>query len=235
LLLTFVAGLCSWAAEEEMQAETADGVTIRGTYFPPQSSPAPALLLTHMLRKNRESWSDFARFAQEQGFAVLAIDLRGHGESTVSKNGPIRESSFVERDFAAMKLDVAAAVQWLRNRPEVQPHDVSLVGASIGANVALEYAAEDSLIAAVVLISPGEAYRGIRMGPPLQAYGPRPIFMIAAEDDNYSLVSVKKLEHLASGPKVVKVFPAGGHGTYLLETQPELSAMIVGFIRREGR
>jgi pimeloyl-ACP methyl ester carboxylesterase len=188
-----------------------------------------------MLRKNRESWADFARFAHQQGFAVLAIDLRGHGQSTQSQRGPIQESSFVEADFAAMKLDVAAAVQWLRRRPEIAPRGISLVGASIGANVAIVYAAEDSLIAAVALISPGETYRGVQSGPPLQGYGPRPLLMVAAEDDNYSLVSVRKLEAQAKGAKVVHVFPEGGHGTYLLESQPELRGMIVDFARAAAR
>lgn len=231
LVLTLGVGFWSCAAAEDMQVETADGVFVRGTYYAPPSSPAPALLLTHMLRKNRESWADFARFAQERGFAVLAIDLRGHGQSTQSKKGPVHEGSFVEADFAAMRLDVAAAVQWLRSRPEIAPRGISLVGASIGANVALGYAAEDSLIATVVLISPGESYRGVRAGPPLQAYGPRPLMLVAAEDDNYSLVSVRKLESLAKGSKDVRVFPEGGHGTYLLESRPELPEMIVDFVR----
>jgi dienelactone hydrolase len=235
LLLTLGAALWTRVAAEDMQVETTDGVVIRGTYYPPSSSSAPALLLTHMLRKNRESWVEFARFAQERGFAVLAIDLRGHGESTQSKRGTIRESSFVEADFAAMKLDVAAAVQWLRRRPEIVPREISLVGASIGANVALNYAAEDSLIAAVVLISPGETYRGVQAGPALKAYGPRPVLLTAAEDDNYSLVSVRKLEPLAAGIKLVQVFPEGGHGTYLLESRPELRAMILDFARAAAR
>lgn len=235
LLLTLGAALWSRAAAEDMQVETGDGVVIRGSYYAPSSSSAPALLLTHMLRKNRESWADFARFAQERGFAVLAIDLRGHGQSTQSEKGPIGESSFVEADFAAMKLDVAAAVQWLRSRPEIAPRSISLVGASIGANVALNYAAEDSLIVAVALISPGETYRGVKAGPALQAYGPRAILMAAAEDDNYSLVSVRKLESLATGATTVQIFPKGGHGTYLLESQPELRGMILEFARAAAR
>jgi pimeloyl-ACP methyl ester carboxylesterase len=235
LLLIFSAGFCSRAAAEDMQVVTSDGVVIRGTYDAPQSDSAPALLLIHMLRKNRESWADFARFAHERGFAVLAIDLRGHGESTQSQRGPIHENSFVEADFAAMKLDVAAAVRWLRRRPEIAPRGISLVGASIGASVAVAYAAEDSLIAAVALISPGETYRGVQSGPPLRAYGARPLLMVAAEDDNYSLVSVRKLESLADSSKVVHVFPEGGHGTYLLESHPELRGMIVDFVRAAAR
>lgn len=229
------AAFCSGVIAEEMRVETADGVVIRGTYYAPPSAPAPALLLLHMLRKNRDSWADFALFAQERGFAVLAIDLRGHGQSTQSKNGPLHESSFVESDFAAMKLDVAAGVQWLRGRPEIVSGSVSLVGASIGANVALAYAVEDSSIAAVVLISPGESYRGVELEPPLRAYGNRPLLVAAAEDDNYSLVSVRKIEQSVCGGIVTQVFSEGGHGTYLLESQPEFREMIINFVRGRAR
>ena len=59
--------------------------------------------------------------------------------------------------------------------------------------------------------------------------------MVTAEDDNYSLVSVEKLEHLATGPKIIQIFPSGGHGTYLLQDRPELKTMIVDFVRKAGR
>ena len=69
---------------------TADGIGIIGTYYPAQTDIAPAVLLLHGLGQTRTDWTAFARLLQQNGIAALAIDLRGHGESTrrVTAAGP---------------------------------------------------------------------------------------------------------------------------------------------------
>jgi alpha-beta hydrolase superfamily lysophospholipase len=66
---------------EKVNFKTKDGVTIVGNYFKPRKEHAPAFLLLHMMPATKESWNDFASHLQKEGFEVLAIDLRGHGES----------------------------------------------------------------------------------------------------------------------------------------------------------
>ena len=61
-----------------------------------------------------------------EGFGVLALDLRGHGES-VGAIGP---------DFAPMVQDVRAARRFLATRADVIQSRVGIVGASLGANLA---------------------------------------------------------------------------------------------------
>lgn len=229
LLLGSVAAVSN-AVAEEVHFETADGVLICGTYYPPRTSSAAALVLLHMLRKNRESWSEFAQFAQEKGYAVLAIDFRGHGQSVQTRTKPIHETDFTEADFTSLKLDVAVAVDWLRKRPEITSDKIALVGAGIGANVALTQAAEDTSLMGVVLLSPGEVYRGIQAEPALRAFGTKPVLIVASEDDNYSSVTVQKLESVTAAKKQIEIYQDGGHGTYLFESHPEAMDKIVKYL-----
>jgi hypothetical protein len=79
-----------------------------------------------------------------RGIAVLRFDDRGAGESTGSHAGA------TSLDFAE---DVRALVAWLRNRPEVDPRRIALLGHSEGGIVAPLVAADDARIAAVVLMA----------------------------------------------------------------------------------
>ncbi len=58
---------------------TEDGIKISANYWPAKSENAVVLL--HMLGRNKESWTSFAEKLKKAGFNVLAIDMRGHGES----------------------------------------------------------------------------------------------------------------------------------------------------------
>ena len=81
-VLTIAASGLSAAAPEEVVFTTSDSVSIYGTFYPSQAEgESPALVLFHMLRHKRRDWEGFARRATQAGFAVLAIDMRGHGQS----------------------------------------------------------------------------------------------------------------------------------------------------------
>jgi len=214
----------------EVSFVTSDSVTIHGTYYPVGNSPAPAVVLLHMLGKSRRDWSVFAESAAWSGFAVLAIDLRGHGQSTAMKSGSLSVKTMSPADFSAMTKDVEASVEWLRNRRDVDSGAIALVGASIGANVALTYGAGDTAIRAVVLLSPGEVYRGFALQPALREYVPRRLLAIAAEDDNYSLLTVRSVAREDHGKVDVQVYSDGGHGTYLLAARPELAGRVIEFL-----
>lgn len=141
--------------QEKVVFPTEDGVSIAGTYYFPlvqgsngskqneSSATLPAAILLHMLGKDRNSWNGFPAILTRNGFVVLAIDLRGHGESVVQNGKPISYQSFTSGDFNKMLLDVKAAKQFLnesgsnnssvKNGPKVDPNRITIVGASIGA------------------------------------------------------------------------------------------------------
>lgn len=183
---------------------TKDGVHIQGTYYRPAAVHAPGVILLHMLGRNRHDWDAFARELQAAGYGVIAIDLRGHGDSDGT------------RQWAKMTNDAAIAANFIRSRPEIDPKRILMIGASIGANVAINAAAADAAILGVALLSPGLDYRGVKTEAAVRAYGARPLFIAASSEDSYAAQSARKLDSLAQGPHQLLILKNQGHGTQML-------------------
>lgn len=62
---------------------TKDGVTVQITYYKSTAGKeSPVIVLLHMKDGNRFVWQNgFAERLQKEGYAVITVDLRGHGES----------------------------------------------------------------------------------------------------------------------------------------------------------
>lgn len=214
------------SAAETVRFRSSDGVNLVGTWSVSAGTGPATLVLFPMLGKDRSTWDSFTVAAVKAGYSVLAVDLRGHGESIGSDNGQLSFKSLAESDFRAMIRDAAAAVAFVHSKSASR---VILVGASIGANVAISYAATDPTVSAVVLLSPGEVFRGVMTKPAMVSYLGRPALLVAAEDDNYSAVSARTLRNLNGASELV-VYPTGGHGTFLFESRPELTSRILDFV-----
>jgi len=199
---------------------TQDGVSLVGTYYPPAEKESPALLLLHMLGSDRGAWREFAMLAQERGFAALAIDLRGHGDS----GG--------ERNFGAMDADVDAALSWLSEQEGVNPARIAIAGASIGANLAIRGAANHPNVAAVVALSPGLDYRGLTTAEAVKALGDRPLLLIAAEGDSYAADSSRELHNLSSKQATLKLYPGNAHGTNMLAADADLTGFLLDWLAK---
>lgn len=85
-----------------------------------------------------------------RGIAVLRFDDRGIGESTGD------HAAATSADFAN---DVRTLVAWLRQRPDIDPERVFLIGHSEGGMIAPMVAADDARLAGVVLLA-GTGERG---------------------------------------------------------------------------
>ena len=102
-----------------------DGVPIAGSYWPGRRPDGPAVLLLHGVDSSRTSFARHAAWLSGQGYAVFAIDFRGHGES-----------GQVARSFGLNEArDAAAALAFLRRG--VPHRRVGLIGTSLGGAAAL--------------------------------------------------------------------------------------------------
>lgn len=166
---------------------TSDGVEIVGDYWTPidMKKPAPAVILLHMYTSQRTAWHPQVVALEYAGFAIMSIDLRGHGDST----GPAAMNltqRVLDRDatlFNAMNLDVAGAYDWLAKRKEVDLSRIVIIGASVGCSVALDYARRDKSVDAVALLSPGTNYLGVDSLAHIKEYGRRPMLMLTSEEE----------------------------------------------------
>lgn len=196
---------------------SADDTIIYGTYYPVADAKPPGMALVHMLRSNRQAWESFAMRAQAAGIATLAIDMRGHGESVQRGTDILSYSEFDTADWERVMLDIDAALDELRARG-ADPDNLALVGASIGGNLSLRYAATHPEVQALILLSPGSDYRGIEIKDDLKAYGRRPIMLVVAEGDAYSVTSVRELDAIAPGLCEIREYPGAAHGSDIFMT-----------------
>ena len=120
-----------------------DGLKIAG-WFIPNSDSQSAIILIHGKNENRASamsgtFPQFAAALNNAGFAVLMIDMRGHGQSESARY-----------DFGLnSKNDVLGAVDWLVARG-FQPGNIGALGISMGGAAVNYAAAEEPAIGAVV-------------------------------------------------------------------------------------
>ncbi|MBX7257695.1 MAG: alpha/beta hydrolase [Candidatus Hydrogenedentes bacterium] len=198
---------------------TSDGYRIAATLYPAEKPGSPGLVLVHMLGADRSIWEGFARRAQREGYSSLAIDLRGHGDSRGPGDTDLSYKSFDTGEWLKALQDIDAAKSALLKRGN-DPENIAIVGASIGANLALRYAVEHADIQAVVMLSPGLDYHGIEIEPDMVAYGKRPSLMLTSTGDSYSASSCSTLKALAPGFCELREYGGAAHGTDILDAEP---------------
>lgn len=133
--------------EEQVRFQNG-AVTLAGTLLLPRDGARhPGLVFAHGSGATPREWFwGFGYLMASRGFAVLAFDKRGAGESS----GDWRTASF--EDLAA---DVAAGAKYLQTRNEVDPRQIGFWGLSQGAWIAPLAAVRFPAAAFVVALSGG--------------------------------------------------------------------------------
>ena len=123
------------AAPRKIAFKTPDGWTLAADYRPPRKG-GMVMVLAHGVASSKNEWERFAARLSSQGVGSLAVDLRGHGEST---KGPKGERDFKDFDatgeWVEAVADLRAAASWLEARGVISAR-IAFGGASIGANLA---------------------------------------------------------------------------------------------------
>jgi pimeloyl-ACP methyl ester carboxylesterase len=211
--------------------ETRDGVTIVGDFYPASGSEqAPLAVLLHMYHHDRSTWKPLVGPLHDAGFAVLAIDLRGHGESIKPADMQLSKR-MEERDpklFNAMHQDVAAAVAWAKDQTGVDVERLVVVGASVGCSVALAYCARDDRVDAVVCMSPGTNYLGVDSIADIKKTRDVPIMMFASEAERQAVDELEKIAENAHGNIVAR---GRIHGTRMFGQVKGIEQRIVKFLK----
>ncbi|NIJ19887.1 fermentation-respiration switch protein FrsA (DUF1100 family) [Sphingomonas naasensis] len=108
------------APAHEVGLRARDGSAISGSYWPGRTANAPAILFLHGVGASREQTAPVAAWFAAQGYAALAIDLRGHGRSAIT-----------DHSFGLDEgLDARAAFDWLKKQQ--RGARVGVVGVSLG-------------------------------------------------------------------------------------------------------
>lgn len=200
---------------------TKDNTEIFYSYV--ESNGDKAVILLHQFRRDHHSYDSFAQTLAKEGISSIAIDLRGHGQSS----GKLAD--FTDDDFQKMVQDVHSARNFLLLKKK---KEISIIGASIGANTALNFANENRDIKKIVLLSPGISYHGIDVE--VAAVRNRvPAAIFVSEKDDYSRESSEEIYRrlpLDDDQKMLKVYPGNAHGTDMFQ-KTDMDIKILRWLR----
>jgi dienelactone hydrolase len=132
------------APHEVVTITTEDGLDLAGWYVP--SRNGAAVMIVH----GRAKTIEHARMLVRHGYGVLLFDPRGRGESDGDPN-------MLGWDG---ERDLLAALDFLKQRPDVDPGRIGGLGLSVGGELLLQTAAHAEDLRAVV--SEGAGVRSVR-------------------------------------------------------------------------
>ena len=189
---------------------TSDGIKLAATVkYPVRNTPAPAVILLHQYGADRHQWDAYLSAFLDHGFAVLSYDMRGFGNSRLPSI-PTDQVTHLN----SLPLDLPAVIAYLKSKSGIDPARISVVGASIGADVAF-----------VGLGSHLGLYRGALLSPVVRDqtldgrgvtdFNPSAMIGIASDLEQADL---NNFMDRITDPKESKVIPSGGHGVELLKT-----------------
>jgi len=182
-------------SSSEVSFKTKDSWIIYGTHYPSQNAnPKVGIILLHELGANRSSFDLLIPVLHETlpDADILAIDSRGHGEST--NLGKYTKFNLAG-DYRAMVNDIKGARDYLAFFRNLQ--DFYVVGASIGSTTAISYGAEDSSIQKIVILSPGMDYKDVDITEPLADY--HKYLLIVASDKDVQSAADAQTAYSTSG------------------------------------
>ena len=210
------------------------------------------MLVGHGSGGSRERVMEEIRLLAKHGYGVLAFDLFGNGESTGHSNGL--------GDNAQPAVD--AALDYVAQRPDVDPERIAAFGSSLGGEVLLEATARDPRIKAVIsdgagrpedkmeFKDPGAVERtvawlivqtpriigGERAAPSLidlmPRIAPRPVLLISAGGDPDE-TPINRVYLKAAGPSAeLYSIPEAGHTSGLAARPKEYEARVTAFLER---
>ena len=113
-------------------------------WLPDSPPPWRGMLILHGAGSRKENHGDFGRACGATGWAALAYDQRGHGEST----DPMSPEALA---------DVGRMARFLAEREEVDPTRICVRGSSMGGFMAIQAAATSDAIAGAIAICPAGA------------------------------------------------------------------------------
>ncbi len=216
MTLTGLFGLSTTLAQSPAQAveiTAADGKTLYASYYA-AAGDGKAVILLHQLYTTRDSWTPLIEPLLNAGFDVLAVDLRGYGQTRGKIN------------WKAAQQDTLDWAAWLVSQPGVT--GLLLVGSSMGSNLALVGCAGISECTAAVAISPSLNYFGVKTSDAMQAGFPA--LIVYAEQDRYPKADVPGMLELGAGHTDLIHFSGRTHGMDLFAEHADLAGSIVTWL-----
>ena len=161
-----------------------------------------------MLNSNRGAYQPLIPDLREAGYAILNIDMRGHG------------ASGGDRVWDSTIADMQGWVDWLAAEGRLSEPGLAIIGGSIGANVALISCADTETCRGAIALSPGLDYRGVKPESALvDGLADRSALLVAAQNDASSSTAIRQMFLNAKGDVTARLYPGRAHGTRLFDSE----------------
>jgi dienelactone hydrolase len=218
---------------QEMTLATPDGYVLKGTLTVPRPGRRPVVLLAPQFRATRAGWQPLTDRLHAAGVATLALDLRGHGESTLKTGVPVA----VTEDFLASAKtvgfdripgDLALAAAWVRKQPGIDARHLALAGASLGAFSALLAAPAVHPVAVLALSPAGTGAFGENARLDLARAverGKAAVMVMASRDDADAAANAAALRPVFG--VYTRLVDGEEHGLAYLQTQSDTMAVFL--------
>jgi dienelactone hydrolase len=223
----------------EFQAE--DGQALVGTYYPAAVNPAPVVVLMHWAPGDQDDWPAIAAWLQNRGLEVAPggstwLDPTWFPPMLEGQSFAVFAFTFrgCEGGCSAFKpegwlLDAKAAVKTASELEGVDPQRMAAIGASIGADGAVDACGEGCL--GGLSLSPGSYLKVDYAEAVAAADGAgKIVWCLAGEEDAESATACRS----ASGDHYRMVLYVGGdHGMMLIKpgADPETLELILDFLK----
>lgn len=191
------------------------------------------VVLLHSLGYSSEDWGNLITDLNNAGYAVLAVDLRGHGKSIYDVN--LKKKPwiyFTAKTYQKLPNDVISILNETKKQVKLVSLDnMAIIGADIGANTAI--LAADQLKKkpkTLVLISPTTSFKGLYTPIAMADMGYIPVLAMVSEKDKYCMQEEIKLAKFSQGGFYAQNYPKGGMGMLMLKVNPSMSQDIVKWI-----
>jgi pimeloyl-ACP methyl ester carboxylesterase len=238
-----------WPYRWKLKIAGADGQPLAATFYPSRAGAGASVLLMVHDRGTGHSSQEFeepiaelqgqglAEHMQELDYAVLLVDLRGHG------GNPRAARELTNREWANMVGDLQAAYLFLvdrHNRRELNLAKLGIVAVGEGANLVTAWAAAPGGavssegrvgdISGLVLVSPAEDSLGLNLASAVAALAPRiPILLMGGDRDTTAANLVKPVIERQRLSKVI-LFKTRVRGDRLLRFEPKVVGAISKFL-----
>ena len=217
-----------------------DGVPISALFGASASAERiPTVILLHDLGGDKQEWlttTDLFIELLERGYAVVAVDMRGHGQTPLPED---RQVLLIE-DLENSVLDVFATLNWLLGQRAVDPNRIAVIGDGSGGNVAfVSSGVFTEQIKTSVSLSPGlweaSSLSPLVIGRGISPFSPRSILYLVGAMDQLEGPEVvlsyadfaRNLEAVTAQPTSLRIFQdSAAHGIELINEVPEAKDLL---------
>lgn len=222
---------------KDIKAVTADKFNIEANLTYPKSKTQKeyaTVILLHSLGYNSEWWGDLPKELLSKGYAVLTIDLRGHGKSVY--NAKLTKNSWKNMKnsaYAKYPDDVLAVINKVKEENTKREffNTWAVVGADIGASTGV-LAADKMPVhpKTIVMLSPVVKSKGLYIPVSMAHLNGVDFLSISGTDDIMSKKAEVYLSRFAQNEFITFTSDSKTTGMMTLKNDSDLARMIAEWI-----